>query len=511
LTRRVEVAEPFSNELERAVASRGHSWTETSPLNSAETVAVTAEVGDGEVKLAVTYEAEVPYFGWVFNGLNRATARSFLRHLANVLRAESAGETAPPPPKAPWWAPPDAMSPDQVRAVATISLLLALVEYGNSLLTQTVDFVAKTYSATNADLGLVTALTRVGNLIVLVGGIMADRAGRRRLLLASVSIVLTATVLSGLAPSLATFGVLQVFVNGATNLAFMVGIIAAVEEAPEASRAYTIAIVGIAAGLGFVLSAVLLPVADARPQAWRGLYLGAAIGFLFLPSVSRSLKETKRFEALVARNAERGRVGEVVDRTYGRRFVLMCVTGFLLNLFFAPQGQFTNRYLSDERGFSGFGILTLRAVTQAVPAFVAAYLGGKLAETKGRRPIARQGLILGAIGSAVFFVAGGPALWTLLAIGTIGLGIAGPALSSFSTELFPTEVRGTAGAGLTLTSVLGSATGLLLAGYLSAPLGSIGRAVAVLAIGPLVVAVFLIRYLPEAKGKLLDDVSPSEV
>jgi MFS family permease len=511
LTRRVEIAEPFTAELERAVTGRSFAWTEPSPLNPAERVAVTAKVDSEHVTLAVTFDAEVPYFGWVFNGLNRAAMRSFLRHVANVLRAESAGEEPPSPPKPPWWAPPVAMTPDQVRAIATISLLLALVEYGNSLLTQTVDYVANTYSATNADLGLVTALTRVGNLIVLVGGVMADRAGRRRLLLIAVSTVLTATVLSGIAPSLATFGVLQVFVNGATNLAFMVGIIAAVEEAPEASRAYAIAIVGIAAGLGFVLSASLLPLADVRPQAWRGLFLGAALGFLFLPSVGRSLKETKRFEALVARHAERGRVGEVVDRTYGRRFLLMCVTGFLLNLFFAPQSQFTNRFLSDERGFSGFGILILRAATQAVPAFAAAYLGGKLAETKGRRPVARQGLILGAIGTALFFVAGGPALWVLLAIGTIGVGISGPALSSFSTELFPTEVRGTAGAGLTLTSVLGSASGLLLAGYLSEPLGSIGRAVAVTAIGPLVVAVFLIRYLPEAKGMLLDDVSPSEV
>ena len=33
----------------------------------------------------------------------------------------------------------------------------------------------------------------------------------------------------------------------------------------------------------------------------------------------------------------------------------------------------------------------------------------------------------------------------------------------------------------------------------------------VLAIAPLLCAIFLIRYLPEAKGKLLDEVSPSEV
>ena len=163
------------------------------------------------------------------------------------------------------------------------------------------------------------------------------------------------------------------------------------------------------------------------------------------------------------------------------------------------------------RGFSGFGILVVRAVAQAIPALFAAYAGGQLAEARGRRPLARWGLIMGASLNAMFFLFGGPALWLFFALGTVGIGLAGPSLSAFTTELFPTEVRGTAGAGLTITAVMGSATGLLLAGYLATPLGSIGRSVAVMAVGPIIVATVLIRFLPEARGMLLDDVSPSEV
>jgi MFS family permease len=403
------------------------------------------------------------------------------------------------------------MSSAQVRMIATISLLMALAEYGSTLLNQTVDYVAKTYGATDAQLGVVSSVTRVGNLVVLVGGLLADRIGRRRLLLITTSVILACTALSAVAPTLATFGLLQVFVNGSTNLALMVGFIVAVEEAPEAARTYTIAIVGIASGLGFIVPALLLPVADVSRDAWRGIYAIAALGFLFLPSISRNLTESHRFAALRARHAETGRVGEVVDRRYGSRFVLLCITGFLLSFFFAPQAQFTNRYLRDTRKFSGSGILMLRTVTQLVPSFVGAYAGGKLAESRGRVPMARFGLLVGATGIALFFLGGGALLWITLAVGTIGLGLYGPSHGAFTTELFPTEVRGTAGAFLTLTAVLGSASGLLLAGYLSKPLGGIGNSVAVLAIGPLLVAVFLIRYLPEAKGKLLDEVSPSEV
>jgi MFS family permease len=304
---------------------------------------------------------------------------------------------------------------------------------------------------------------------------------------------------------------MHVLVNGGANLAFGVAFIAAVEEAPEASRTYTIAIVGIAAGLGFALGACLLPLADLAPDAWRGLYAGAALGLVFVPSIRRNLSETKRYSALAARRAPRGRVGEVVDRRYGGRFILLCATGFLLNVFFAPQSQFTNRYLGEERGFSGLGILGLRTLTQALPALAAAYIGGRLAESSGRRPIAFRGLLIGAVTTAAFFSFGGPLLWVMLCLSTASTSLAGPSLAAFSTELFPTEVRGTAGAGLTMTAVLGSATGLLLTGYLSEPLGSIGYGVAVTSVAPLIVALFFIRHLPEAKGVLLDDVSPSEV
>ncbi len=470
--------------------------------------------GDGDetiLELSVGYDAHVPYFWWIFNGLIARSVHDALRDFARAVEAVVHEQAPPTEAKAPWWAPPTSMNTHQVTIVATISFILAVVEYGGSLVTQTVDYVATTFDASNAQIGVVTAVTRVGTLIALVGGALADRVGRRRLLLWSVALVCVSTVLSAAAPNLLTFGFAQVIVRGSVNLAFAIAFIAAVEEAPEGSRTYTIAIVGIASGLGFVLGALLLPLADIHAQAWRGLYALGGVGLFFLPNISRRLTETKRYEALVARNAPRGRFSEVVDRTYGRRFALLCVAGFLLNLFLAPESQFTNRYLSDERGFSGLGILILRACTQAIPALAAAYIGGRLAESAGRRRVATQGLLLGSFGIAAFFLTGGPVLWLMLALGTIGQSISGPALSAFGTELFPTEVRGTAGAGLTVTSVLGSAAGLLIVGYLAEPLGSVGRALALTAIAPVIVAVFMIKRLPEAKGLLLDDVSPSEV
>lgn len=462
------------------------------------------------VVLACTYGSAVPYFEWAFAGFVRNAVRQTLVHRAAVAEARALGTEPPPEPKRPWWAPPDLMTSDQIRVIATLSILLAVVEYGGSLLTQTVDYVAKSYGATNAQLGVVTAVTRIGALIALAGGILTDRMGRRRLLLWSSAVAALATACTALAPDLFTFTALQLIVRGTVNLVVVVAFIAAVEEAPEGSRTYTIAIVGIAGGLGFVVANILLPVADLADEAWRLMYGLGIVGLAFLPVIARTLTETKRFERLVARGA-RGRMGEIVDKTYGKRFILLCIAGFLTYVFLAPQSQFTNRYLGDERNFSGAGILLLRTVTQALPGLVAAFIGGRLAESSGRRPIARLGLVATAVAGAAYFSIGGPTLWVMLAVATAGEALAGPALSAFGTELFPTEVRGTAGGWLTIASVSGSAAGLLIVGYLADPLGSVGYAAAVTAAAPLLVALFLVHRLPEARGRLLDEVSPSEV
>lgn len=475
------------------------------------TVDAHAAGDETRLELSAEYEVRLPYFAWAFAPLIRRAVRRTLAHTADAIEAAAEGRPAPAPPGPPAWAAPTPIPPRQAEVIATLCFLMAVAGYGGGLLTQTVDFVATTYDATDAQLGIVTAVTRVGTLVALVGSALADRMGRRRIVLGSVALVCAATAASALAPTLVTFAALQVLVRGGVNLAFTVALIAVTEEAPEGARAYTLALAGLAGSLGFVLGAIILPVADLAPGAWRAMYALSVGGLALLPTASKRLPETRRYVEVASRTAKRGRPGEIVDRTYGKRFWVVAAGGFLMNVFFAPSSQFTNRYLAREREFSGLGILVLRAVTQSIPAAVAVVAGGRLAESRGRKPMAVFGLVLTAVFGAVFFLTGGPVLWLCLLVSTAAVSLAGPALSAFTNELFPTEVRGTAAAGLLGIAVAGSVVGLLAAGWLARPLGSIGPAVALTAVAPLGVAAFLIRPLPEARGRNLDDVSPPEV
>jgi len=84
------------------------------------------------------------------------------------------------------------------------------------------------------------------------------------------------------------------------------------------------------------------------------------------------------------------------------------------------------------------------------------------------------------------------------------------ATSALSTELFPTAIRAT---GYSLcVQVIGQICWMLsplVIGMLSGPLGGLGKAASLFAIGPLIGVVIVIWLVPETRGKTLEELSPS--
>jgi MFS family permease len=297
--------------------------------------------------------------------------------------------------------------------------------------------------------------------------------------------------------------------RGFANTALIVAGIATIEEAPDGARAYSLALLGLAGGFGYAFGVGLLPLADLGQEAWRISFALSAVTAVLLPSFARQLAETQRYAGLAARDAKRGRVAEVFDPSYGGRFGVLVITSFLFSIFSAPSSQFTNRYLADSRGFSGFDITMFRAITQGLPGVLGIVIGGRLAETRGRRPVAAIALFVGTAAQMVFFLYGSALLWLSSATAIVFGGIAAPALGAFNGEMFPTEIRGTANAFLLVAGVAGSAAGLVLSGSLSDRIG-LGEALALTGIASLLASLLVLR-LPETAARPLDEVSPSEV
>lgn len=466
--------------------------------------------GSTELTLRAAGSLSEPYFGWLIGPFVRRRIRRDLIHMADLIRARATGQPPPKTPRRPVWAPPDRLDAAQSKVIMAVCAVLAITTYGGSLLTHTVDFVAKTFGASDADLGTLLAITRIGTLVAVMGSTVADKRGRRWVLLIATTGTSLTSLASAFAPNIVVFGALQILSRGFVNLATVVGLIAVTEESSEGSRAYMLGIAAILAAVGFSLGAVLLPLADVTPEAWRGLYGVGALGLLVVPSISRRLTETKRFASMEDR-IQTASAREVIDQTYGGRFAIVAAANFLLAMLAAPSSQFMNRYLADARGYSGGDILAIRAFAQGLPALFAVFIGGRMAESSGRKPVAARATVAMAVTTAAFYLTGGAAMWTMLLVSSVAAGLSGPAVAAFNTELFPTEVRGRAGAALLTVAVLGSVTGVLIAGHLAGPLGGIGASVGLTSIGAIIVGLFLIQRLPEARGRDLDEVSPPEV
>lgn len=470
----------------------------------------TAEGRATRVVLSSEPPEPIPYFQWFVAWSTRRLTRRALVHAGERIQAAVDGAEPPAPPRRSVFSPPVAFDAEQAHVLATVAAATLIAGLGSTLFSANVDFITEAYDQTNRAVGVGSAVTRVGVLVALVAAALADRLGRRRLLLVSVVGVCVASAFSALAPTFETFIAFQLVSRGFFNAVFAVSGIIAVEEAPERGRAYALAMVTLAWGAGEALAVVLLPLGDLAPQAWRFSYGVNALMLLAIPGIARRLPETTRYRNAAARMLPRGRILDLFVPRYRGRFLLVLAAALLLNVMAAPSSQFSNRYLGDERGFSGLEIAVFLAVVGGIPGLMGLFLGGRLAETVGRKGVAIWGTAFGAVTTMIFYVSTGLPLWILGTVDAVLVAGTVPAVRAFSTELFPTEVRGTAAAGFVVTGLVGSAAGLILAGVLSDHM-SLGGAIAWLGIAPLLAVVLLLPHLPEPAHEDLDVISPPVV
>jgi len=466
---------------------------------------------DSRVTFEAASEGKIPYFGWFVNLLRQIDARRELRYTAERLEAALRSQPEPDPPRRLSLLPPVIFTSEQTARLAAIAIVAAAASFCGALFTQNGDAVTDTFHRTDSDLGWALAISRVGVLVSLVAAGLADRFGRRRTLLMCVAGAAIANAVTAVAPTFDVFTVAQLFTRAFVNAVLVIAGLAAVEEAPEGARAFALSMFGLAFGLGFAFSVILLPLADLGDNGWRIAFAASALVILLIPSLRRHLQETARYQRVEARVDKRGRVREIFDRQYGRRFLLLGLAAFLTNIFQAPSSQLANRYLHREHGFSNSDTAVFRSVTAGVPGIIGVLIGGRLSESRGRRLVSIFGLVIASGFQMIFFVSGGIWLWITPTIAIVAALAGGVALGALDTELFPTEVRGTSNGFLLVCGVVGSAVGLIVATNVKSSVGGLGTAIALCGIAPLIAACFVVPRLPETADRRLDEISPTEL
>ena len=478
------------------------------------------------VEQTVSWRLGIPYW----RGLYEPLVKRALRH-------------GIAPGARPWWLFPDRLSVRQARAAAAMALfsLVSGLVYGQ--LTQVLTFAsADIGDGSSGQQAAIFALVRVGAVLTALMMFQADRFGRRRIALWSFGIAIALSIATALVPGLAALTVLQAI---SRNLA-VAGLLAVdticVEELPAGSRAMAAGLGALAYGLGAGVVVVSLPLADIASWGWRLVF---GISILTVPLVisgARTLRESGRFQLL---SAATGRVdagdpvhqgthadvavaplepgpvepGPVVESPVGAeapvessrvsrsRFLLLAALFLLVNLFIAPVSQLQNDYLRSDRGFDGLTI-TIFTVLTGTPASLGVIVGGRLADTRGRRWALIPGLVALGVFTAVFFSVAGAPMWvSALVAAVLGTLTVAP-LGVLAPELFPTARRGGARGALNVLAVTGSVLGLLLAG-LGVDANGYGPTFALLALGPLLAAVLAFA-VPETRGRELEDLNRAD-
>ncbi len=460
----------------------------TAPTSADKTISTSA---DRTFLVTQTVEYKYSYVWW--SALFIPTVRRALG------RIDYDSRTRPP-----WWLPPEALGPRQVNVLAQIAIAATIIGYLVSLITQTVTYVARDFHASNGAIGNTLSIVRLDAILSAVVMLMADKRGRKPILIYSIALGCAISALGSFAQSMYWLGINQTIASSFFTTALILATVYLAEEMPAGSRAFALGVITVSGALGAAIPVMLLKVAAAGNNGWRVLFALSIAGLAFIPSLSRSLPETDRHLKAVSRPKARARLSQ-----YKGRIVLVVLINLLTNAFSNPASLFLNQFLRTERHYAPSAISLFVLVTY-FPGVIGLVVGGRLADIFGRRVVGSVALVAGSGITVLSYFAFGWKMWLLRIVGiAIGTAVI-PTLNVYSPELFPTSLRGKANGFLNVAVRAGTVTGLQVVGRFSSALGGIGGAMAVLSVAPIILAVLLIFVYPETARMQLEAINPED-
>jgi SP family galactose:H+ symporter-like MFS transporter len=428
-------------------------------------------------------------------------------------------------------------------ATAISALGGMLFGYDVGVISGAILFIKKEFSLSPGLEEIVVSSVLLGSLIgATAGGVLADRLGRRRLLIVTAIVFGLGAIGAALAPGAAWLIAARIIAGAAIGVASFVAPLYISEIAPVKIRGKLVSINQVALTGGIVIS-YLIDYAFAPSQAWRWMFAMAVIpaaafgtGLMFIPDSPRWLAgrgHTDRARAVLKRIRAPGDVeaelAEIEKSTAQQKgdwselltpllrpamtvgiglAVAQQITGINTVIYYAPT-------IFKFAGLSSSSVAILASVGVGVVNLVFTLVAMQLIDRVGRRPrlvVSQAGMALGlfVLGFAFWLPQlSGSLGWLaitslMLYVGSFAVGL-GPVFWLVLSEIYPLQIRGRAMSlgtvanwsanlvvalsFLTLTQVLGKAATFWLYGVVS--------------IGALIFAFLLV---PETKGRTLEEI-----
>ena len=353
------------------------------------------------------------------------------------------------------------------------------------------------------DLGIGLAIMRLASLGALPITGLADRFGRRTMLLVTVGLGLAMTGVAAASPSYWWF--VAIFASGrpllsATNALAQV---TAAEQTGSADRAKAVALIAAGYGAGAGVVAIVHSLAE-RALGFRGVFVLALVPLALLPLLWRWIEEPDRFAVAAAGSEHPTPVFGAVAPPFRRRLAVIVVLAFAVSVITGPANSFV--FLFAQNFLHQRGIVTAAMVVGAGVAGLAGLLAGRwLADRVGRRLTGALAMVTVALLATLTYSGSAPALLAGYILGVFAGSVFAPAAGSLVNELFPTSVRASVAGWSLASGVLGAVTGLVI-------FGAVAQAVHRYAVAGLVtflpaaLVMVLFWLLPETRGGEPEDL-----
>lgn len=376
--------------------------------------------------------------------------------------------------------------------------------------------IQQLYSLTHTEWGLVNLVIRIGAVVSFFVLALADRFGRRPVITLTIFGYALFTGLTAYAVDVYSFTLWQFCARIFLAAEFALALIIIGEEYPTRLRSFGVSLLAGMGAFGTILSFLTARYVLAHYD-WRTMYLLGLIPVVLVVLLRLGMRETRRFEQLRDHgNSHRSWRDQLAafkvpfQRRYRARSLLVTLIWNCNHMVTSPAVTFWTIHAARNLGFSPQEYTVVVAGAYIVGFLVGAPLAGFLMNRAGRR----LSCALYYFGAAGFIFALFVAPTTSVLLQTLLMSAcivcflgANSVTSTYATELFPTEIRAT-GYSWT-TNLFGRITEIvtpLLIGMLADRIG-IPLSVGIMAVGPVIGAILVLRYAPETRGKTLEQIA----
>ncbi len=408
-------------------------------------------------------------------------------------------------------APKTPLTGYQWRLFVFLSVATFFEGYDFFALAQVLDSIQGEFGLDKFQLTALTAFINAGTIVAYLLVRKADRWGRRKVLMATIVGYTLFTLFSGLSTTVWMFAGFQFIARVFLIAEWATSMVIAAEEFPADRRGMVIGVIQAFSSLGAIACVGVVPLLLTTTYGWRSVYFVGVVPLLILAFARRNLKETKRFTEQVAEPGVKRSIFDIFKGPHRRRVIELGTIWFLTYACTQNAVHFWKIWAKQDPNMlwtdAQVGKTLFLAAIVSMPLI---FLAGKMLDVIGRKPGAIVIYLTLSVSVIVAYTPGLPTIVLGAAMTGAVFGVTAvlAVLNAYTSELFPTDLRGDAFAWTNnLIGRIGYVLSPLMIGVLAERWNDWGAAIRPTALFPILALALILWLLPETSQKELEETA----